>query len=65
MKDVENCCCNFYFHVAKLFYAIAFIDGEIREEEEEALSFALKNEWLKKYQGKMKLLKKSCRISMY
>ena len=56
MKDVENCCCNFYLHVAKLFYAIAYIDGQIRKEEEEALKLALKNEWLKKYQGKTEVV---------
>ena len=56
MKDVENCCCNFYLNVAKLFYAIAFIDGQIREEEERELKNALKKEWLKKYKGKTEVV---------
>lgn len=52
MKSVENCCCDFYLHVAKLFYAVAYIDGEIREEEVQELDTSLHKEWLQKYQGR-------------
>lgn len=52
MKSIENCCCDFYLHVAKLFYAVAYIDGEIREEEVQELDLSLHKEWLQKYQGR-------------
>lgn len=52
MKSVENCCCDFYLHVAKLFYSVAYIDGEIHTEEVQELDASLRKEWLQKYQGR-------------
>jgi len=52
MERLINCCHDFYLHVAKLFYAVANIDGNIREEEYDALKNTLKNEWIHKYKGK-------------
>jgi len=56
MNIIEKCCHDFYLHVAKLFYAIAFIDGEIREEEYLSLKETLRKEWLQKRQGKEELV---------
>ena len=47
---------NFYKHIAKAFYAVAFVDGKIREEEFFTLREALKKEWLQKRQGKQKVV---------
>jgi uncharacterized tellurite resistance protein B-like protein len=47
---------NFYLHVAKLFYAVAYIDGHIREEEVQALEYTLRKEWQHKYQGRAKVV---------
>ena len=58
MDRIQNCCCNFYKHVAKVFYAMAFIDGEIRPEEFEAFEQTLKQQWLKKYPKKEDAVKK-------
>jgi hypothetical protein len=52
MRDIKNCCDNYYLHVAKLFYAMAFIDKTVREEEVEALKEALKQELLPKYKNR-------------
>lgn len=43
---------NFYKNIAKLFYAIASVDGRVRPEEIEALKESLHHEWLKKQKGK-------------
>lgn len=56
MERLINCCHNFYFHIAKLFYAVAFIDGEIREEEYESLKNILKKEWLQKRSRKKEVV---------
>lgn len=57
MKDIQNCCCNFYLHIAKLFYAVAYIDGSIRKEEMEELETTLRKEWLQKYEGKEEVVR--------
>ena len=46
MNRVYNCCHNFYLHIAKLFYAIASVDGNVRDEECITLEETLKREWL-------------------
>lgn len=52
MSQIEECSHNFYVHIAKLLYAVAYIDGEIREEEETTMKRVLEREWLQKYKGK-------------
>lgn len=47
---------NFYCQVAKAFYAIALIDGEIREEEYASFKESLKKEWLQKYNGRKEVV---------
>lgn len=47
---------EFYLHIAKLFYAVAYIDGEIRSEEVQELDDSLHHEWIQKYQGKEKVV---------
>lgn len=58
MDRIQNCCCNFYKHIAKVFYAMAFIDGEIRPEEVEIFEQTLRQLWLKKYPQKEDAVKK-------
>lgn len=57
MNRAQNCCHNFYLHIAKLFYAIAFVDGEVRDEEKAALEETLYREWIYIYKGKRDVVK--------
>lgn len=61
MHRIRNCCQNFYFHVAKLFYAVASIDGSIRDDECKSLEQALRNEWLTVYKGKRDIVEEIVR----
>lgn len=56
MNRIHNCCHSFYLHIAKLFYAVASIDGEIRDEEYQAFKEALKKEWLDNRNGKKEVV---------
>lgn len=52
MDLIRNGSYNFYKHIAKLFYAVAFIDGNVRPEEIEAFKQTFREEWLKRYTDK-------------
>lgn len=52
MHNIQNSYDHFYLHVAKLFYAIAAVDGNIREEECKMMEELLQREWLLTYKGK-------------
>lgn len=56
MNTLQQYSDDFYAHLAKLFYSIAYIDGEIRPEEEEELYESLRKEWLQKYRGKPQVI---------
>lgn len=56
MNGWINCCESFYCHVAKAFYAVALIDGEIRDEEYSTFKETLRKEWLKKYKGRKEVV---------
>lgn len=61
MHRIRNCCHHFYFHVAKLFYAVASIDGSIRDDECKSMEQALRNEWLTVYKGKKDIVEEIVR----
>lgn len=52
MHRIRNCCDQFYLHIAKLFYAMASIDGSIRDDECASMEQELRSEWLTVYKGK-------------
>jgi hypothetical protein len=56
MEYVYHYSDQFYLHVAKLFYSIAYIDGQIRTEEVQELEYSLRKEWQHKYQGKSRVV---------
>ncbi len=56
MNGWIHSCDSFYCQVAKAFYAVAFIDGEIREEEHVSLKETLKKEWLQKHKGRKEVV---------
>jgi hypothetical protein len=52
MESTNNHSDQFYSHIAKLLYAIAYIDGQIRAEEIQELEYSLRKEWQHRYKGK-------------
>lgn len=56
MEYLYNYSDPFYLHVAKLFYAVAYIDGKIRAEEVQELEYSLRKEWQHKYQGRAQVV---------
>tara|TARA_R110000787_G_scaffold196454_1_gene307789 strand:+ start:9465 stop:9863 length:399 start_codon:yes stop_codon:yes gene_type:complete len=48
MKRVINCCYDFYHSIGKLFYAVAAIDGTIRQEEYKLFIEKLRSEFISK-----------------
>ncbi|MDT7831028.1 hypothetical protein RQM59_01480 [Flavobacteriaceae bacterium S356] len=56
MNPWTTCCHSFYCNVAKVFYAIAYIDGEIRDEEYTSFKEALKKEWVEKHKGRREVV---------
>ena len=56
MNRIHNCSHNFYLHVAKLFYAMASIDGQTRDEEYKTLKETLHKEWKNNYKGKQPIV---------
>lgn len=61
MEKLRDCWPNFYLHIAKLFYAVSFIDGKIRGEEYDSLKNTLKREWLQKRSGKKEVVEEVVR----
>lgn len=49
-------CDSFYGHLAKVCYAVALVDGEIREEEYSSFKRTLKKEWLDKHNGNIEIV---------
>ena len=58
VEDIYNYDDDFYLHVAKMFYAVAYIDGMIRTEEIQELECSLRKEWVHRYQGSAQVVNK-------
>ena len=56
MNSWTTCCHSFYCNVAKVFYAVSFIDGEIRDKEYVTFKETLRKEWLKKHKGRREVV---------